>query len=85
MAGAAAGTAGSRLSFPGFSTAFLLQMERQDDRASFLLSTMNYLDFQGIFLIHKRLFLSTERKRPREGEAGFPELSGGDASVGHGL
>lgn len=35
---------------------------------SFLLASMNYLDFQGIFLIHKRLFLSTERRRPQEGE-----------------
>lgn len=42
--------------------------EGQGDCASFLLSHMNYLDFQGIFLINKRLFLSTERKRqPREG------------------
>lgn len=36
--------------------------------ASFLLASMNYLDFQGIFLIHKRLFLSTERRRPQEGQ-----------------
>lgn len=54
----------------------------QDDHASFPLSNMNYLDFQGIFLIHRRLFLSTERRRPREGEREFPKLFVGSARVG---
>lgn len=36
---------------------------------------MNYLDFQGIFLIHKKLFLSTEKRRPLEGECGDSQSS----------
>lgn len=35
--------------------------EGQDDCARFLLSDMNYLDFRGVFLINKSLFLSSER------------------------
>lgn len=49
-----------------FLTMFSLQ-KGHGGCARFLLASMNYLDFQGIFLIHKRLFLSTERGRPPEG------------------
>lgn len=72
------GRRGDRRGEPSVLHGFLYHVfagEGQDDCASFLLSNMNYLDFQGIFLIHKKLFLSTERRRPLEGECGDSQSS----------
>lgn len=70
-AGAAVGTVGRAAVLPRFFY-HVFAAEGPDDRASFLLSNMKHLDFQGVFLINKRLFLSTERRRPGRGAGGSP-------------
>lgn len=59
--------------------------EGQGDCASFLLSNMNYLDFQGIFLINKKaIFKYREKEAASRGIMWeFPKLFVGSARVGH--